>query len=39
MDAKSGERGIDMLQAKHPDVQVPEASELEDYKILPDFID
>jgi hypothetical protein len=39
MDAKPGEWVIDVLQSKHPDARVPEASKLEDYRTIPDFVD
>jgi hypothetical protein len=39
IDDKTGEQVIDILQSKHPDVQVPEASKMEDYDTLPNFVD
>jgi hypothetical protein len=40
VDEKTGERIIgDVIQSKHSDARVPDASELEDYKIRPDFVD
>jgi hypothetical protein len=38
-DEKTGDCVIDVLRSKPFDAQVPEASELEDYEILPDFVD
>jgi hypothetical protein len=39
MLVKTGEQVIDVLQSKHPDAQIPEASELEDSEIEPNFVD
>ena len=38
-DEKTGETIFDVLKSKHPAARVPEASEMEDYDILPDFVD
>ncbi len=39
VDEKTGESVIDVLQSKHPDAQVPDAAELEDYETVPNFVD
>jgi citrate synthase len=39
LDEKTGEHIIDVLKSKHPDAQVPDASEWEEYKVLPNFMD
>ncbi len=39
VDEKTGESVIDVLRSKHPDARVPDASELEDYEVTPDFVD
>jgi hypothetical protein len=39
LDDKSGEQVIYFLLAKHPDTQVPEASNLEEYESVPGFVE
>jgi hypothetical protein len=38
-DEKTGENIFDVLKSKHPDAVIPDPSEMEDYEILPDFVD
>jgi hypothetical protein len=38
-DDKTGENIFNVLQSKHTDARVPDASEMEDYETLPDFVD
>jgi di/tripeptidase len=38
-DEKTGKKVIDVLRSKHPDARVPDASELENYETVPDFVD
>ncbi len=38
-DEKTGENIFDVLKSKHPAATDPDPSEMEDYEILPDFVD
>jgi hypothetical protein len=38
-DAKTGQNIFDVLQSIPPDAKVPDASKMEDYNTLPDFVD